>query len=417
MSALDSESSPAPDAPRTSPALAQSEFHGYDRIFWLAYLSNGLITMANAAMVRYADFVNVVGGEERQLGLIVGFGMIGSIIIRLAQGEAIDRYGAARVWLWSSLLYSIAMMLHLTVTTAYGAEIFLIRLMMQASLAGFSGSSITFVALRVPPLRMAEMVGALGTSGFVGIMLGPLLGDWLASGGAGRDVVVDRLFLIASTLAIFSTAVTWFVTSDAPPPVHRRRPQLWHVVRRYHPLIISITAAAMGAGFSIPMTFLRPFAVEAHLNNVGLFFVVYACVAFAARVATASHFSRLGNRLWIIIGLSLMTISFLCYIPVTQTWHLIFPGAIAGVAHALLFPSVMAAGTAAFPRRYLGIATSLILATFDIGVFLGAPLIGAFIREAKHHTTAAYPITFAATSVAIGCVTVLFCCSSVGRPK
>lgn len=84
--------------------MAQSEFHGYDRIFWLAYLSNGLIAMANAAMVRYADFVNVVGGEERQLGLIVGFGMIGSIIIRLAQGEAIDRYGEARVWLWSSLL-------------------------------------------------------------------------------------------------------------------------------------------------------------------------------------------------------------------------------------------------------------------------------------------------------------------------
>ncbi len=416
MTALDVES-PNPATPQVSPTLAPSEFHGYDRTFWLAYLSNGLLTMANAAMVRYADFVSVVGGEERQLGLIVGFGMIGSIIIRLAQGEAIDRYGAARVWLWSSLLYSIAMMLHLTVTTAYGVEIFVIRLMLQASLAGFSGSSITFVALRVPPMRMAEMVGALGTSGFVGIMLGPLLGDWLASGGASRETVVDQLFLIASTLAILSTAVTWFVTSDAQPAVHRRRPNLWHVVTRYHPLVISITAAAMGAGLSIPMTFLRPFAVEAHLNNVGLFFVVYSCVAFVARVATASHFSRLGNRLWIIVGLSLMTLSFLCYIPVTRTWHLIFPGAIAGVAHALLFPAVMAAGTAAFPRRYLGVATSLILATFDIGVFLGAPIIGAFIREAKHHTDAAYPITFAATAAAIGCVTVIFWCSSVGKVK
>ena len=403
--------------PRTSQTLAPSEFHGYDRIFWLAYLSNGLMTMANASMVRYADFVNVVGGEERQLGLIVGFGMIGSIVIRLAQGEAIDRCGAARVWLWSSLSYAVSLLLHLTVTTAYGAEIFLIRLLMQASLAGFSGASITFVALRVSPLRMAEMVGALGTSGFVGIMLGPLLGDWLASNGASRAIVVDRLFLIASTLALFSTAVAWFVSSDAPPTVHRRRPRLWHVVTRYHPLVLSITAAAMGAGLSIPMTFLRPFAVEAHLNHVGLFFVVYSSVAFVARIATASHFSRLGNRLWIIVGLVMMTLGFLCYIPVTRTWHLIFPGAIAGIAHALLFPAVMAAGTAAFPRRYLGVATSLILATFDIGVFLGAPLIGAFIREAKHHTTAAYPITFAATAAVIGGVTVLFCCSSAGRTK
>ncbi len=417
MSALDVENSPNPQIPRTSQAVAPTEFHGYDRIFWLAYLSNGLMTMANASMVRYADFVNVVGGEERQLGLIVGFGMIGSIIIRLALGEAIDRCGAARVWLWSSLVYLVSLLLHLTVTTAYGVEIFLIRLLMQASLAGFSGSSITFVALRVPLPRMAEMVGALGTSGFIGIMLGPLLGDWLASSGDSRAIVVDRLFLIAAGLALCSTSVAWFVTSDSPPTIHRRRPNLWHVVTRYHPLVLSITAAAMGAGLSIPMTFLRPFAVEAHLENVGLFFVVYAGVGLVTRVATAAHFSRFGNRMWIIAGLITMTISFLSYIPVTRTWHLVFPGAIAGVAHALLFPAVMAAGTAAFPRRYLGVATSLILATFDIGMLLGAPIVGAFIREAKHHTTAAYPITFAATAAAIGCVTVLFCCSSAGRAK
>ncbi len=416
MSALDLDP-PKPDLPRTTAPAVPREFHGYDRIFWLAYLSNGFMTLANASMVRYADFVNVVGGEERQLGLIVGFGMIGSIIIRLAQGEAIDRCGAARVWLWSSLLYSLSLMLHLTVTTAYGAEIFLIRLLMQASLAGFSGASITFVSLRVPPHRMAEMVGALGTSGFLGIMLGPLLGDWLASSGEDRVIVVDRLFLIASTLAIFSTAVAWFVSGDAPPQVHRRRPHLWHVVARYHPLVLSITAAAMGAGISIPMTFLRPFAVAAHLDNVGLFFVVYASVGFATRVATAPYFSRMGNRFWIITGLSIMTVSFLCYIPVTRTWHLILPGSIAGIAHALLFPAVMTAGTTAFPRRYLGVATSLILATFDMGVFLGAPLMGAFIREAKHHTTAAYPITFAVTAAVIGSVTVLFCCSSAGKAK
>lgn len=416
MTAIDSDIE-QPAFTRSRPPADPTEIHGYDRVFWLAYLGNGLTTMANASMVRYADFVNSVGGEERQLGLIVGFGMIGSIIIRLAQGEAIDRYGSARVWLWSSVLYSIGLILHLTVTTAYGPEIFLIRLLMQASLAGFSGASITFVALRVPVHRMAEMVGALGTSGFMGIMLGPLLGDWLARSGAPRGAVVEQLFLIASTLSLLSTAVTFFVTSDAPPPVHRRRPHLWHVVTRYHPLVISITAAAMGAGLSIPMTFLRPFAVEAHIKNVGVFFVVYSLVAFAARVATSTHFSRRGNRVWIIIGLTLMSISFLCYIPVTQTWHLIFPGAIAGVAHALLFPSVMSAGTAAFPRRYLGVATSLILATFDIGVLLGAPIIGAFLREAKHHTTAAYPMMFAGTSVVIAAVAILFCCSSAGKPK
>ena len=60
-----------------------AHIHGYDRVFWLAYLSNGLTTFANGMLVRYADFVNVVGGDEQQLGLIVGCGMIGSIVVAM----------------------------------------------------------------------------------------------------------------------------------------------------------------------------------------------------------------------------------------------------------------------------------------------------------------------------------------------
>lgn len=402
-------------APAPTSVVAAKEYHGYDRVFWLAYLSNGLTTMANAMLVRYADFVDAVGGEERQLGLIVGCGMIGSIIIRLAQGDAIDRYGASRVWLWSSVCYSLSLLLHLTVATAYGPWIFCVRLLMQASLAGFFGSSITFVSLRVPPHRMGEMVGALGTSGFIGIMLGPLLGDLLASGRTPLETLVVRMFATAGALAVSSTIATCFVAHDAIRPLHRRRPKLWHVVGRYHPFILSITAAAMGAGFSIPTVFLRPFAIEFNLNGVGLFFFVYASIAFVARVATRSHFSRLGNRLWIAIGLSLLSTSFLCYLPVAREWHLILPATIAGIAHALLFPSIMAAGTAAFPRRYLGVATSLILAMFDLGAFVGAPVIGAFLREAKQHTTMAYPLMFGGTAIVLGLVTLLFCCSSAAK--
>jgi len=405
--------SPGPSTPPVSTVDTQdAEIHGYDRIFWLAYLANGLTTMANAMMFRYADFVDVLGGEERQLGLIVGCGMIGSIITRLAQGDAIDRYGASRVWFWSSVLYSISLLLHLTVSTAYGPWVFCVRLLMQASLAGFFGSSITFVSLRVPPMRMAEMVGALGTSGFIGIMLGPLLGDLLGSGGATQSELVDRLFKTAGIFACLSTIGTWFVTRHAVRPPHRKRPKVLHVIARYNPWLISLTAAAMGAGFSIPMIFLRPFAIEARLGDVGAFFLVYAGIAFTARVATRPHFARLGNRLWISVGLTLLSASFLFYIPVQKPWHLVFAASSAGIAHALLFPSIMAAGTAAFPRRYLGVATSFMLAMFDVGSFIGAPIVGAFLRETKRHTNFAYPLMFAGTAVVLGLITALFCFSS-----
>jgi MFS family permease len=404
-----SQSTPVPEPP--VPELSQ----GYDRIFWLTYLSNALTTLANGMMVRYSDFVDARGGDEQQLGLIVGAGMIGSIAIRLAQGEAIDRIGAARVWFWSVVIYTVSLLLHLAVVSAYSPSAFFARALMQASLAGIFGSSITFVALRVPPKRMAEIVGALGTSGFLGLMLGPLLSDWLGSGHAVPDQMVFQMFLTATGLAAASSVATWFAIQGACVPVAHERPSLLSVMRRYHPLMISATAAVMGAGFAIPATFLRPFAIEKNLTSVGLFFVVYAMTGFGARVASRSLFERFGNRPWIVVGLILLTISYLCYVPVTRTWHLIVPASIAGVAHALLFPSIMSAGTAVFPRKYLGVATSLILAMFDIGTFISAPIIGTFLRIAKPLTPHAYPWMFASVASVFATVTVLFVFSHAGR--
>jgi MFS family permease len=406
--------------------------HAYDRVFWLAYLSNGVTTLANAMLVRYSDFVVQLGGEERQLGLIVGCGMAGSVAVRMVQGESIDRWGAGRVWRLSILLYCASLIAHLMLRSAYSPSIFLARTLMQASLAGMFGSSITFVSLRVPPPRLAEIVGALGTSGFLGILFGPLISDLLslrggrgagigssagvgaglASGGmwAGPRVgwtSAEWMFVVAAGFAVVAAVTAWWATSGEPPPRPRRRPHFLQVMRRYFPFALAAASAAMGAGFSIPMTFLRPFSVEHGLGGVGLFFAVYAAIAFVARVLSRSLFERHGNRPWILVGLGLLTASYLAYLPVVRTWQLAFPAALAGTAHALLFPSIMAAGTSAFPRRYLGVATSFMLAMFDLGTLLSSPLVGALLYTAKAVGWPAYEVAFGAAAATLGLTTLL----------
>jgi predicted MFS family arabinose efflux permease len=126
-------------------------------------------------------------------------------------------------------------------------------------------------------------------------------------------------------------------------------------------------------------------------------------------------FERFGNRPWIVVGLSLLTISFLCYIPVSVSWQLMIPAAIAGCAHALLFPSVMAAGTSVFPRKYLGVATSMILAMFDFGTFISAPLAGMFLRLMKHEGGNGYECMFGVSAAMFGVTTVLFYLSPAAR--
>lgn len=400
------------DANDGPPISASSS--AYNRAFWLTYLSNGLTTLANGMMVRYSDYVDALGGDEQQLGLIVGAGMLGSIAIRLAQGEAIDRYGAGRIWFWSVVTYSISLLLHLPITTAYTPAVFLVRTLMQASLAGIFGASITFVSLQVPAKRMAEIVGALGTSGFLGLMFGPLISDWLGNSNMAADQMISWMFWTATILATSSGIATWFAIQGDAPPTRLERPSLLMVIRQYHPIMISVAAAMMGAGFAIPATFLRPFAFELHISSVGLFFMVYAVTGFGARMASRSLFERFGNRPWIGVGLILLTISFLLYPLVSSMWHLAIPATVAGMAHALLFPSIMSAGTAVFPRRYLGVATSLILAMFDVGTFISAPVVGIFLRSVKPLTPHAYPWMFAGVACVFAGVTVAFYLSKAG---
>jgi MFS family permease len=95
----------------------------------------------------------------------------------------------------------------------------------------------------------------------------------------------------------------------------------------------------------------------------------------------------------------------LCYLIVNAHWQLIFPAFFTGVAHALLFPAVITGGSSVFPRRYRGLATSLVLAMSDGGLLVGGPLVGAILHYAGRAGMPAYPTMFVAIAVLLAMAT------------
>ena len=76
--------------------------------FWFTYAANTSMMVAVSLLFCYADFISSVGGDELQLGLIVGAGMVGSVVFRLIQGAGIDTYGPRKIWLWSCALFVLS---------------------------------------------------------------------------------------------------------------------------------------------------------------------------------------------------------------------------------------------------------------------------------------------------------------------
>jgi MFS family permease len=396
----------------TAGMTATIERNVYGRDFWCAYVANTAMMVAVSLLYRYADFVLYLGGSEWNVGLIVGIGMVGSLAMRAFQGFGIDHFGPRSVWLWSMALFVFSMLGHVAVSNVNGPAIFVLRILYTISLAGAFGASITSVSRRLPLARMAEVIGSLGTSGFVAMALGPQLGDFLCGHEPILRRDLDTMFYVAAALGLVSLVCAEFATRGNPPPSRRRKPPMIWLLRRYHPGIVMMLAVVMGVGFVIPTTFLPTFTKELNIEHTGTFFLVYAATAFLARVSTRRFPHVVGVRPMILIGLAALVLSLLSYMMVETEWGLAVPGIFAGVAHALLFPAVTAQGSASFPSRYRGLGTTVMLSMLDIGTLVGAPLVGRIVEASKTMNVPPYRMTFSALAVGVTLTLVVYAVSS-----
>lgn len=400
----------SPSAPDEPARTARGErWAGYGRHFWLAYSANLVVCVAIALLYRYADFVTLLGGTEYHLGWIVGVGMVGSLVMRLVLGTGIDQHGPRIIWLGALALFSLVCFAHLGIARHDTAAIYVLRIVYCLAIAGIFGSSMTFISGRVPAVRIAEMIGMLGTSGFIGMVLGAQLGDLLCGTPELARWQVDRMFVVAGLIGLvalgFAALATWRL---APPKRRRRRPPLGYLLARYQPGTILVVAVTAGAGLSLPQTFLRTYAADLGIPRIGLFFAVYSATAVITRVATRRWPERLGLAPMVLLGLVILAAGQVLLIFVDSEWKFVIPGLAYGVSHAILFPTIVATGCHTFPGRYRGLGTMVVLSAFDLGTLTGAPATGAVLHYAEALGLSSYPAMFAAMAAVVAVTAVFY---------
>lgn len=367
-------------------AESSAELNPYDMTFVWIYAANLAFMMSYGLLFRYSDFVAAYGGDDTDLARLVSVAALGSLALRIWLGGLIDRWGAGRIWLGSLSLWMLAVLAHLTVESATAGTTYLARLAMQCGMAGFFGSSLTFLSLRVGLRRLAEVIGVLGTAGFIGMGLAPIIGDWIlydfAAGDlAAQKAAITQMFIASLMCAAVSMLSVLLAVRDSSPAVrpatHREPlPPLLQVIGRYHPGLPLLFAIVMGVGISFPPAFVRPLAQSKGVDSVFVFFMTYAIAAFLLRLASRRLPQLWGLPLMAAGGFACLAVSMPLYSMVRSPWDLAYAAIAAGAAHALLFPSVIAMCSQTFPDRFRGTATTLSLAMIDVGNLMGAATVG-----------------------------------------
>lgn len=348
----------------------------YGRTFWLAYLANSSLVMANALTFRFAELVHFLGGNEGMVGDIVALGTLVAVLMRFSVSHLLDDYGTRRIWPACTLMYIAGCALFLVAATNDLWVLYLARIFFFCGLTGMFACSMTHIQHHVPADRRTEVIGNLGSSGFVGMILGSNLGDAILYWITTPEWQFYVLFGGAGVIGIAYLALVVMLTRDQDDHDRAPSPMAFRLMIRFWPGSVVLAAMAMGLGVTATQTFLTRYATSQKIEGIGLFFTGYAISAFVFRLLV-QNWSRTIGRHWMLVrGLLGHALGHLLLANVTEGWHFILPSIVCGFGHALLFPAVVSLGSGAFPKECRGAGTAIILGFTDFGSLVYAPILG-----------------------------------------
>ena len=350
----------------------------YGSQFWLAYLANFALVTGTSLMYRFAELVAFLGGNERAAGAIVGTGLVGVLLVRLVLGQGIDRYGTRAMWVLSALFFIVGSASFLLCRhVSFG--LYAARTIYSIGVAGMLTCSVVHIQDLVPLHRRTEAIGVLGTSGFLAIIAGSNLSDGIFDLYPLGQLRFTVLFGATAGLGVFYLACVLFFMRNhvhVPPP---KSPPALKLLMHYWPGTVVLVAITLGMGLLLTTVFLTRFATERHLPGIRTFFTVYALVALVFRVPGTRWARSIGRHKTILLGLTGNAVGHLALPLVTRDWHFCFPAAACGFGHALLYPAIVSLGSGAFPRRYRGLGTTLVLGLIELGTAVSPPILGTII--------------------------------------
>ena len=347
----------------------------YGRTFWLAYLANSALVMANALTFRFAELVHFLGGTEGVVGDIVAVGTLVAVALRLSVSHVLDDYGTRRMWPVCSLLFISGCVMFVAASQQIWF-LYIARVLYYVGLTGMFACSMTHIQNHVPSDRRTEIIGNLGSSGFVGMILGSNLGDLILFAITNPQTQFLILFGGAGLIGLFYLVVVLLLTHEDVMAPRARSPMAFRLMIRFWPGTVVLAAMTMGLGVTATQTFLTRFATSRNIEGIGLFFTGYAISAFVFRLLV-QNWSRTIGRHWMLVrGLIGHTLGHLLLANVTEGWQFILPSIVCGFGHALLFPAVVSLGSGSFPKECRGAGTAIILGFADFGSLVFSPLLG-----------------------------------------
>ncbi|MGK2943685.1 MAG: MFS transporter [Desulfuromonadales bacterium] len=346
----------------------------YTTAFWAMALANLCHTASFSAFFLLPLFVLDHGGNQGDIGVIMGVFALASALCRPWVAEMIDRIGRKRSYTVGSLLMLVSPFLYIFIQDPLGANyplFLLLRAVHGVGLAICFTAVFTFMADILPPDRLNEGIGMFGISGLLGIAIGPVVAEITL-----ENFGFFGLFLTAGALAAVALFVHQPLKESCLEPRSTQETTFFGLLKRKKFIAVGLLALLFGFGVAATGGFVAPLAAQRNLGFISVYFFCYSGGAIAVRFIGGWLADSLGEKRILPYGIALYMAG-LFLLPFTYNQvTLCAAGILSGIGHGLLFPLLNTMAVRDEPAAIRGKATGIFTGGIDTGIFAGSLMLG-----------------------------------------
>ena len=346
----------------------------FTRAFVSVFAANTFMELAWSLFLHFPGYLQDLGADEVQIGILVGVTALASIVIRPWIGQAMDVRGRRQVIIAGNVLHVPVLALYLTVK-ALGPWIYIVRILHGLASATLFTSLFTYAADVVPVTRRTQGIAIFGISGLMPIGLGGILGDGILAIGD-----FTTLFVTAMGLAVAALLVALPLQDVHGAEVSEERRGFWAAFGQRDLRPLWLAALVFALALATFFTFLKTFVIETGFGSVGLFFGVYTATAIGLRMVAADLPDRLGHKRVMFPAFGMMAAGFIVLSWADSALDMAIAGFLSGVGHGYVFPIMFGMVVTRARPSERGSASAIFTAVFDVGTLIGGPMFGLAIR-------------------------------------
>lgn len=345
----------------------------WSRDFVIALTGYFFLFMSITLFFIFPLFFDQFNVSKSRIGLIMGIHSLMAIFIRPFFGRLIDVKGRKKISLIGIASLVVFLPFFHLINDA-GLLPIVLRALTGVGWGISMTAAMTICSDLAPVTRLAKSMGIIGVAGLVSVALGPFLAEEIVRYfGFGGLFNTSLAFLV---LAFIFIAMTKEGLKPNEFGYDKPRSKPLRNLTVFSILIISFLPIVHGAVRGAVVYFIALFGKSIPLGRIGPFFVSFSVAAILARLFLGDLSDRYGRKQVLfptvcIIGINLILIS-----QVQSSWLLILTGFIGGFGQGLIFPALSTYVIDVIGRDNRGLAISLYLSLFDVGMGSGSIFYG-----------------------------------------